>query len=180
MKNAALVDLRLQARKRLVDSAEQFVLRLSAVARRGGLLSGDRPLLTGDPSKKPIVMTGHQPVVFHSGLTFKYQTAEAFAARHGLIAIAVVIDTDEGDAGAFSFPTFDASQGSSQIFSSDTVPQFVSKSTTLAQSHGLFSASRLKPYDVLSKDLTAVETQLRAIGRYSSASAFHTVAGNSG
>lgn len=177
MKNAALVDLRLQARKRLVDSAEQFVLRLSAVAHRAGLLSGDRPLLTGDPSKKPIVMTGHQPVVFHSGLTFKYQTAEAFAARHGLIAIAVVIDTDEGDAGAFSFPTFDASQGSSQIFSSDTVPQFVSKSTTLAQSHGLFSASRLKPYDVLSKDLTAVETQLRAIGRYSSASAFHTVAG---
>ena len=177
MKNAALVELRMQARKRLVDSAEQFVLRLSEVARRAGLLSGDRPLLTGDPSKTPIVMTGHQPVVFHSGLTFKYQTTEAFAAKHGMMAIAVVIDTDEGDAGAFSYPTVDASQVSSQISSSDAVPQFVSKSTTLARSHGLFSASRLKPYDVLSKELTDIETQLRTIGRGSSATAFHTVAG---
>ncbi|HQX51315.1 MAG TPA: hypothetical protein PLR25_15470, partial [Planctomycetaceae bacterium] len=78
--NGALFDLRKNARRRLVDSAEQFVLRLSDVARRAGLLQGNRPLLTGDPDTSPIVMTGHQPVVFHSGLTFKYQATEAFAA----------------------------------------------------------------------------------------------------
>jgi hypothetical protein len=41
-------------------------------------------------------MTGHQPVIFHSGLTFKYQTTETFALEHNALAIAVLIDTDEG------------------------------------------------------------------------------------
>ena len=173
----ALRELRQQARTRLVNSAEQFVLRLSEVARRAGLMSVDRPLLTGDPSSTPIVMTGHQPVVFHSGLTFKYQTTETFAAQHGLIAVAVVIDTDEGDAGAFLYPTVDASQGNLQVASSDGVPHFVSKSATLARSPGLFSGSRLKAPDVLSAELIAVERDLRDCGRESAATAFQGVAG---
>ena len=177
MSNIALRELRQQARTRLVNSAEQFVLRLSDVARCAGLMSGDRPLLTGDPSTTPIVMTGHQPVVFHSGLTFKYQTTEAFAAQHGLIAVAVVIDTDEGDAGAFSFPTVDASRGSLQVAAGDSVPHFVSKSTTLARTHGLFSGSLLKEPDALSAECTAIESGLRACVKESAARAFQVVAG---
>jgi len=177
MSHIALRELRKQARTRLVSSAEQFVLRLSDVARRAGLMSGERPLLTGDPSTTPIVMTGHQPVVFHSGLTFKYQTTEAFAVQHGLIAVAVVIDTDEGDAGAFSFPTVVASRGSLESTSSDGLPHFVSKSTTLARTPGLFSGSLLKKTDVLSAEFTAVENDLRACGKESAARAFQIVAG---
>ena len=94
-------------------------------------------------------MTGHKPVVFHSGLTFKYQTTEAFAAQHGLIAIAIVIDTDEGDAGAFSYPTVDASPGRFQNSSGVSERRFVLKSTILAQTSGLFSGTRLKARDVL-------------------------------
>ena len=101
LSDSTLAALRQQARKRLVDSAQQFVLRLSDAARRAGMLLETQPLLTGDPLEMPIIMTGHQPVIFHSGLTFKYQATEDFAAEHKMIAVAVVIDTDEGDAGAF-------------------------------------------------------------------------------
>jgi hypothetical protein len=100
--NASIRELREQARKRLVDAAEQYVIRLSQAARTAGLLSEAVPLLTGDPTTRPVIMTGHQPVVFHSGLAFKYQITEAFAFRNELIAVAVVIDTDEGDAGSVS------------------------------------------------------------------------------
>ncbi|MEJ7594484.1 MAG: hypothetical protein WKF77_23365 [Planctomycetaceae bacterium] len=172
----ALCELRQQARTRLVTSAEQFVLRLSDVARRAGLLSGDRPLLTGDPSTTPIVMTGHQPVVFHSGLTFKYQTTEAFAEKNGLIAVAIVIDTDDGDAGAFLYPTVEASRQSLAISSGDGVRRFVSKTATLAGCPGLFSGSRLKASDVLTVELFTVKNDLRACGNESAATAFQTVA----
>ena len=174
--NTALRELQQQARKRLVNSAEQFVLRLSDVARRAGLMSGDRPLLTGDPSTTPIVMTGHQPVVFHSGLTFKYQTTEAFAVQHGLIAVAVVIDTDEGDAGAFLYPSVASSKGSLQVAAGDGIPRIDAKSATFARSPGLFSGSRLKPRDVLSAELMAVENDLRACGKEAAATAFQEVA----
>ncbi|MBC7966300.1 MAG: hypothetical protein H7Z17_10295, partial [Fuerstia sp.] len=177
MSHTALCELRQQARTRLVNSAEQFVLRLSDVARRAGLMSGDRPLLTGDAATTPIVMTGHQPVVFHSGLTFKYQTTEAFAAQYRLIAIAVVIDTDEGDAGAFSYPAVDTSHGRFENSSSTTERRFVSKSATLARTPGLFFGSRLKPRDVLLRELSTVENELRACGKESAARAFQAVAG---
>ncbi len=177
MSHNALHELRQQARTRLVTSAEQFVLRLSDVARRAGLMSGDRPLLTGDPATTPIVMTGHQPVVFHSGLTFKYQTTEAFAAHHGLIALAVVIDTDEGDAGAFLYPAVDTSQGRFENSTSTTVRRFVSKSATLARTPGLFSGSRLKSPDVLLAELSIAENDVRACVKESAARAFQTVAG---
>ncbi|MDA1230217.1 MAG: hypothetical protein O2856_05545 [Planctomycetota bacterium] len=171
-----LAELRQHARKRLVDSAEQFVLRLSGVAGAAGLLQGDRPLLTGDPTTIPIVMTGHQPVVFHSGLTFKYQTAEAFAARNGLIAIAVVIDTDEGDAGAFSYASCDETKQSVPIPASHPIPRLTSKPETLAKASGLYSTSRLKSAMALSETLTKVENQLQGCGETVAASAFRTVA----
>ena len=139
-------------------------------------MSGNRQLLTGDPSKTPIIMTGHKPVVFHSGLTFKYQTTEAFAAQHGLIAIAVVIDTDEGDAGAFSYPTVDASPGRFQNSSGDAERRFLLKSATFVRTPGLFSGTRLKARDVLSAELMAVRNELQACGKDSAVTAFQTVA----
>ncbi len=173
--NGALAELRKKARKRLVDSAEQFVLRLSDVARRAGLLQGDQPLLTGDPDVTPIVMTGHQPVVFHSGLTFKYQTTEAFAAEHELIAVAVVIDTDEGDAGAITFPMADTSCVTSPT-ARNSIPALLAKSISLAQNAGLYSSSRLKPPAVLATELNAAENQIRDCGAAVAANAFRTVA----
>ncbi len=174
--NPAISELRQQSRKRLVDSAEQFVVRLSQAAHKAGLDSDPRPLLTGDPATTAIVMTGHQPVVFHSGLTFKYQTTEAFAAKHGMIAIAIVIDTDEGDAGAFSYPSVDLPQPQPDGSAVSTDRRLVSRSATLAQNSGLYSASRLKPRETLVAESFAIENELRRSHMDSAAAAFHRAA----
>ncbi len=176
IENSAVKPLRQQARKRLVDSAEQFVMRLSAVANAAGLHSLDRPFLTGDPATTPIMMTGHQPVIFHSGLTFKYQTTELFAMQHRMIAVAIVIDTDEGDAGAFQYPSVDAPLRRPEVSAIPVVPHLVYRSATLAREPGLFSASRLKSGESLSAEFQAIKNDLPDDGRDSTTTAFHKVA----
>lgn len=171
-----LAALRQQARTRLVDSAQQFVLRLSDAARAAGMLLDSQPLLTGDPLEMPIVMTGHQPVIFHSGLTYKYQATEEFAAQHKMIAVAVVIDTDEGDAGSFSIPACDAPQQTSQNSTGCSIPRLVSRSASLAQAPGLYSSSRLKAASALSEEFATMESQLRGCRQDAAASAFRIVA----
>lgn len=105
--NSRLSELRQSARVRLLGAAEQFTLRLSSIAEEADLPALRQEILTGDPDEVPIVMTGHQPVVFHSGITFKYSVTERFAAAEKAICVAVVIDTDHGDAGQFSYPESD-------------------------------------------------------------------------
>ncbi len=175
LSDSTLGTLRQQARKRLVDSAEQFVLRLSDAARRAGMLLASRPLLTGDPLETPMVMTGHQPVIFHSGLTFKYQATEDFAVRHNMMAVAVVIDTDEGDAGSFSIPACDLSQQLPKNSAVSSMPRLTSKSATLAQTPGLYSGSRLKPGSALSAEFATLQNQLRGCGQDAAAAAFRVV-----
>ena len=175
LSDSTLVALRQQAKKRLVDSAQQFVLRLSDTARSAGMLLENRPLLTGNPLETPIVMTGHQPVIFHSGLTFKYQATEDFAAQHQLIAVAVAIDTDDGDAGSFSIPACDGPQ-ITQNSSGASIPRLISKSATLAQTPGLYAGSRLKPASVLCTEFARMEEQLRSCRQTYAASAFRIVA----
>jgi len=96
--NTELQQLRQSARRSLVTAA----LRYTSALPWHSDSSAD--WLTGDPDNCPVVLTGHQPVVFHPGLAFKYQVTEQFAASIGAIAVAVQIDTDEGDAGQFPVP----------------------------------------------------------------------------
>lgn len=179
LRNVALNELRRQARKRLVDSSEQFVLRLSQKARQAGLLATNRPLLTADPDASSIVMTGHQPVIFHSGLTFKYQQTESFARHKEMIAVAVVIDTDEGDAGAFSIPVADKRPTAPPDGPADNaaaIPAIVARSFSIAQSAGLFSSSRLKESFDLIAEFKSAEDEIRRTCTSDSADAFHSVA----
>ena len=133
--------LRAAARRRLVRTGEQYVLRLNEIARRAGLNIPPQPLLTGDSDQQAIVMTGHQPVVFHSGLTFKYETTEQFAQRQNAICVAVVIDTDEGDCGQFVIPV-NAETGDS---ASSGIPIALLQSESLARGFSLYLDARLKP-----------------------------------
>ncbi len=142
--------LRDSARRRLIEAAEQFVLRLHQVARSAGLPDSRQPLLTGDPMHQAIVMAGHQPVIFHSGLTFKYETTERFAADQNAIAVAVVIDSDDGDAGGFRLPQQDSSR-------SDMLRPG-SRLETVAQSRGMMAHAKLKP----AADLNAIAERAAA------------------
>ena len=99
-----LKELQTAARQRLVDAAQQYTLRLTNAGVAAGVPASSDPLLTGDPNGQKIVMTGHQPVIFHSGLTFKYHVTEDFADDQSAIGIAVVIDTNMGDVDRYPFP----------------------------------------------------------------------------
>ncbi len=55
-------------------------------------------------NETPIVMTGHQPTIFHSGIEWKYRATDIFVRQLQAIGLAVWMDTDPGDAGAFQVP----------------------------------------------------------------------------
>ncbi len=96
--DVGLQQLRQSARRSLVQAARQFTAALP------GHSETSADWLVEDPDTQPVVLTGHQPVVFHSGLAFKYQVTEQFVRSAGATGVAVQIDTDEGDAGQFGIP----------------------------------------------------------------------------
>lgn len=167
---SALQSLRTMARRRLVQSAEQFVQRLRDIGQGSGLLREPPSLLSGDSDSTPIVMTGHQPVIFHSGLTFKYATTESFAADTGAIAVAVIIDTDEGDAGAFTFPEAASDSGAGSTQRMETAE------ATLGMAPSLYMASLKKPSARIETEAQRVITGLESCGCSMASTYFRKVA----
>jgi len=166
--DARLQSLRVMARQRLTQSAEQFVLRLREIGHRSGLFMEPRTLLGGSADSTPIVMTGHQPVIFHSGLTFKYETTETFASDTGAIAVAVIIDTDEGDAGAFSFPEATEKSGEDSENSMETA------AATFSQAPSLYLASRKKSSALIQTESLRVTRGLSSCDSTEAAAAFQS------
>jgi hypothetical protein len=166
-----LNDLRRQARQRLVAAAVRYseTLRQSAEridsadkSDRGGLPK----LLSGDPQTQPILMTGHQPVVFHSGLTFKYELSQSIAEQQRAIGVAVIIDTDELDAGEFPFP--DVAEYSSlsdgrTLSTGWDGPPVVTRQASFGRSSGLASLGRVKPVEEFPELLADVTRGLVAV-----------------
>ena len=164
LENSRLSELRRNARRRLVSSAEQFVLRLQAIAEEADLPPLTAPVLTDEAEQKPIVMTGHQPVVFHSGLTFKYETTQRFIADRSAIGLAVIIDTDQGDAGQISYPQHDVPPADS-----DSVARPVLAIETLAEPHRLYGHARLKAPAELKAIAAQIGEQLTQAGQTTAA-----------
>ena len=152
--NSRITDLRRSARTRLVDRAQQFTLRLAGIADDAGMAPMDSGILTGDPASQPIVMTGHQPVVFHSGLTFKYEITEQVAADASAICVGVVIDTDLGDAGQFSYPESNPDSDAPKL-----------AIETLAKSNNLYLNGRLRSAAEIGETGNKVENHLQRLGR---------------
>ncbi|HIE99543.1 MAG: hypothetical protein ABGZ23_06240 [Fuerstiella sp.] len=167
--NSRLDALRTAAKQRLVSAAESYILRLNTLADDADLPSSSTPVLTGQTAEQPIVLTGHQPVVFHSGLTFKYNTTEQLATDAGAIAVAVMIDTDSGDAGQFSYPQADA-PGTDDAGESGSVASATLQIESLARSNSLFAHGRLKSAAELQEVGELVARQLNNLSLSSSAS----------
>ena len=188
-----LQSLRKSARRRLVEAAGQFVAVLSETSHPDKRSAVNQSLLTGDPDTTAVIMTGHQPVIFHSGLTFKYETTEEFAATNDLIAVAVVIDTDEGDAGEFAFPAVHVSGPSAPAhkrydryatadrpdsFPAVELPQLIAASASFGQTTSLYSAARLKPAAELRAVASRVADSLLRLGLPAEAERLQYVAAN--
>ena len=180
--NERLQTLRDAARQRLVDAATGYRAMLVEIGRAAGLFAEHAPSITGNPNLQPLIMTGHQPVIFHSGLTFKYQTTETFALEHNALAVAVVIDSDEGDAGAFSFPSSDApfqlmADQATDPSTKTTSNQMSTATASFSTAASLLGASRRKSSDLIRAEALRVVTALQNCGCHAEADRFQKVAG---
>lgn len=142
--NSRLNQLRKAARRRLIDSAQKYLLQMAGIAEEAGLKENSQRVLTGDPETTPIVMTGHQPVIFHPGLAFKYQITERVAAECSAIGIAVSIDTDRGDSGQFSYPKWATPKADPKHGDVNFDFPTSREVQTVAKSHNLFAHGRLQ------------------------------------
>jgi hypothetical protein len=92
-----------EVRAEVVNAAERYTRRLYEIAKRVGIALPERLPVSSDAAS-PIVMAGHQPVIYHPGLLEKTNRLRELARGAGALAINVSIDTDEGDGGHFIWP----------------------------------------------------------------------------
>ena len=137
-RSVGLSELRMSARRSFLTAARETIAELSRLSGSCGLRLPHADLAEGFPETQPLILTGHQPVIFHPGLVYKYQLTQAKAAASGCLAAAIVIDTDEGDAGAFLVPqTFPAAVPGAFL------RRFEARTETLSTGSGLYAACRL-------------------------------------
>ncbi|MDR7402403.1 MAG: hypothetical protein QN155_09270 [Armatimonadota bacterium] len=81
--------------RRLRAQAREEILAAAAAYTRGLGLDADIP-----PGRAPLVVTGHQPFLFHPGVWVKYLLAARLQDR-GALALGIPVDSDEaGEVGA--------------------------------------------------------------------------------
>ncbi len=173
-KDSALQSQRNSARRRLVNAARAYSEHLATLAVNAlGENAANDQLLDGNPDEASIVMTGHQPVIFHSGLTYKYELTEDFARRQKTIGIAVVIDTDEGDAGEFSCPTLLEREDSGNHTA--LMQHLVTAKFSFASSPGLFAVSKRRSSAEVAELCQQIAGHLHACGLNSAETKFSLV-----
>jgi hypothetical protein len=94
----------LAVRNEALAIAKRYTDSLHALAKSCGIELPRYQMDSGPQSGPPIVMTGHQPIVYHPGLMRKEQTLAGFTRDTGAIGLHVIIDSDEGDGGALVWP----------------------------------------------------------------------------
>ncbi len=100
-------DQRKQLRRRMVAAAADYMRHLGEAVEAAGIAGDSLKRVATDAEQgadAPILLTGHQPVIFHPGLTFKYRTTARAAQDQRALAIAILMDTDPGDPGEFLVP----------------------------------------------------------------------------
>ncbi|MBL8816430.1 MAG: hypothetical protein JNL58_10405 [Planctomyces sp.] len=172
--------LRADARRSMLDAAREYTLGL---ADTSGLEVNPREADSSqiqdiDAERQRVIMTGHQPVIFHPGLAYKYRVTEQAAMAGGAVAIAVVIDTDEGRSGAFSYPELDR-----LVTEAHAIPHLVSQTRTLSRestssSAGLYANEWLADASILSGVEENVCRALQDCGLSECESRFRTVIGD--
>jgi hypothetical protein len=96
--------LRKQIRDGVIQEAARHTKALQDLAHDLGipLMSSSNPSV--GQHQGPIIMSGHQPVLYHRGLAFKSEMLAKIASDTGGIGVHVVVDTDQGDGGAIVWP----------------------------------------------------------------------------
>ncbi|MFM8476308.1 MAG: hypothetical protein ACKOEO_10995 [Planctomycetaceae bacterium] len=172
--SSKLASLRNSARRSLQHATAQFLKLLAEVAHNSGLNLTGGQFAAANIESAPLLLTGHQPVVFHPGLVFKYQVTEAVAQSLGCPAVALVIDTDEGDPGAFDVPQTGAVGAGvdSPAVPSPAVSPLRRVTSTFSRGSGLYAACRLASSQQRSEVAAGVRQALESVGCMEAADAF--------
>ncbi len=134
-------------RNQLYERAREYSESVAATAKRGGIHTELR-LAPFDSANTPIIMAGHQPVVYHPGLLIKVQSLVRFAELSTAVGINIVIDTDQGDAGMLHWPSL--ASGSLEI-------KFASIAT---KRDSLYSDQRVESESVVAAVFESIEADL--------------------
>lgn len=156
------------ARQALLEAAIDYTGGLHALAAARGVaiepsaalasLASSSATRAGDVAT-PLILTGHQAVVFHPGLEWKYFATARFARAQRAISLAVVMDLDPGDAGAFLVP-----QPESTTPTTDDLPSLVTVEHSLSEAaSGLLAAARVAPRERIDELTQAVVGRLRSL-----------------
>jgi len=94
-------------RDELFSSATSYTKALVELAHSKGIRAISAPVQKYTQAET-IVMAGHQPVIYHSGLLYKLEALRRLSDDTRALPIHVVIDTDEGEAGIISWPLVSA------------------------------------------------------------------------
>ncbi|MFM7038912.1 MAG: hypothetical protein ACKO2L_14455 [Planctomycetaceae bacterium] len=178
-KSPKLSSLRSSARRSFQQASAQFLRALAQIAELSDLQLPLPPTANPNPDSTPLLLTGHQPVIFHPGLVFKYQLTQAVAASHHCTAAALVIDTDEGDPGVFEVPrpaTLNSSLTRLAPPAQLPVPALRRTLSTFSAGPGLYAACRLAPRSRRSEVTADVLQALRSAECLAAATAFSETA----
>lgn len=90
-------------RRDVLEGATRYRTEMRECALRVGIVFPDRK---ADEQRweSPIVMAGHQPIIYHAGILEKTKRLAMLAEGVGGYALNIAIDTDEGDGGRLVWP----------------------------------------------------------------------------
>lgn len=96
-------------REEICAAAHAYTSGLNSIAAEVGL----RPPVdlrqqdeeAGSLARRPIVASGHQPIIFHPGILAKNLRLEQLSTHNEAVGLMILIDTDQGDASRFLYPT---------------------------------------------------------------------------
>ncbi len=135
-------------REQLIKSATEHSTLIADAARRCGVSVSLESLSSAD-HKSPIVMAGHQPLVYHPGLLSKVEALARFADETASVAVNVVVDTDEGDSGMLIWPRVERG-----------VIEMKRGSIAIGRD-GLYSEQRIEAQSVVAAIFEEIEADLR-------------------
>ena len=122
-------------RREVLAAAQTFTAGLVATAAERGI-SLPQPKREF-PDNAPLIMTGHQPLLYHPGLLFKEELLNTFAQAQSGVPISVTIDTDEVDGGRITWPAIHDGVLSARESSLATTRDGMCGSQTMAQSEAV-------------------------------------------
>ncbi|OGI05754.1 MAG: hypothetical protein A2Y40_02700 [Candidatus Margulisbacteria bacterium GWF2_35_9] len=89
-------------REEIINSAISYTQRLETIAFEHGIILQKA---CGVTSFNKLIMTGHQPTIYHSGILAKNLSLNTFAQETKTAAINIIIDTDSGNGGNIYYPS---------------------------------------------------------------------------